>query len=174
MQPSWLVGLDAHDRALFEKLALGPAARPSTARLWRAITHVGGAKVSIGFSILPAALPRVTWAQVMFCLLLLGVSHLLVQIAKRTIGRSRPALGTTVQALIAEPDRFSFPSGHSCAAMAIALGWSMAFPVLGIPLLALAMIVGWSRVRLAVHYPGDVVVGQLIAFATAGMLAVLL
>ena len=36
------------------------------------------------------------------------------------------------------------------------------------PLLLLALLVGFSRVRLAVHYPSDVVIGQVIAMVTAG------
>ena len=30
----------------------------------------------------------------------------------------------------------------------------------------IAVLIGMSRVRLGVHYPGDVLVGQLIAIAT--------
>jgi undecaprenyl-diphosphatase len=39
-------------------------------------------------------------------------------------------------------------------------------PSLAVPILALAMIVGTTRVVLGVHYPGDVAAGQVIAYVT--------
>ena len=64
------------------------------------------------------------------------------------------------------PDRFSFPSGHACAAMSVAFAYGMSMPGLALPLTLLAVIVGMSRVRLGVHFPGDVLAGQVIAIAT--------
>jgi len=48
----------------------------------------------------------------------------------------------------------------------VALSYAIAFPALAVPLVALAVIVGFSRVVVGVHYPGDVLIGQLIAAAT--------
>lgn len=40
------------------------------------------------------------------------------------------------------------------------IGVQVAFPAPAVPLLAMAFLVGASRVFLGVHYPGDVLVGQ--------------
>jgi undecaprenyl-diphosphatase len=74
-------------------------------------------------------------------------------------------------ALVREPDRFSFPSGHATAAMAVALAYAVVFPALAPLLIAVAEAVGFSRVRLGVHYPSDVLVGQVIAIGTVAALA---
>lgn len=167
---SWLHRLDARDRALFLRVALTPACAHPARAAWMAITHAGGARVSIGATVGTLAVPGMPWAVVWRTLLVLGVSHLLVQAVKRTVGRPRPARGASVAALITVPDRFSFPSGHACAAMAVALGFAHAFPALTVPLVVLAALVGASRVVLGVHYPGDVLVGQALAWGTALLL----
>ncbi|HET6837356.1 MAG TPA: phosphatase PAP2 family protein [Gemmatimonadales bacterium] len=100
------------------------------------------------------------------------LSHLIVQLIKRTVSRARPSTVDRLVSLVAEPDRFSFPSGHATASMSVALVYGAAFPAWSLPLLLLAVVVGFSRVRLRVHYPSDVLVGQLIAAVTASLLAV--
>jgi undecaprenyl-diphosphatase len=90
-----------------------------------------------------------------------------VQIVKRTVSRSRPAKVERFASLVGEPDCFSFPSGHATASMSVALIYGTMFPAWAAPLLLLALLVGFSRIRLRVHYPSDVLVGQLIAAVTA-------
>ena len=92
----------------------------------------------------------------------LAISHLAVHIVKRLVHRARPVS----LPLIAAPDRFSLPSGHATASLAITATLAIALPAFAIPLIGIGLLVGWSRVVLGVHYPGDVLAGQLIALAT--------
>jgi len=164
---SWLIRLDARDRALFSRLALTSTTARSRRRFWTSLTHLGGARASIGLACTQALVPGGSLALAWRTLCLLGLSHLVVQLIKRTVGRPRPTAKESTGALVLIPDRFSFPSGHACAAMALAVGVASAVPALTVPLLVVALLVGFSRVMLGVHYPGDVLVGQAIALVAA-------
>lgn len=133
------------------------------------LTQLGGAPVTLTLAIAPMAVPRWQSASV-HALWTVVLSHLLVQIVKRTVGRQRPSCNATACALIHEPDRFSFPSGHAAAAFSIALAFGTVIPSLAIPIFALAGLVGATRVLVGVHYPGDVAAGQSIAVLTHWLL----
>jgi undecaprenyl-diphosphatase len=95
-------------------------------------------------------------------------SHLAVQALKHVVIRPRPSvLRPGLAALAHLPDRYSFPSGHACSAMALAVAITLVQPLAGIPALAVALAVGASRIYLRVHYVTDVVVGQLLGAITA-------
>lgn len=163
---SLLNRLDARDRALFLRWATVAESRARLRRAWTALTHAGGAASTIAASTIPLAVDGPLHEAARLGLATLVISHLLVQLVKRTVGRPRPSRGTPCTALVAEPDRFSFPSGHAAAAMSVAFAYAFAFPYAAVPLLALATLVGVSRVCLGVHYPGDVLAGQTIALCT--------
>lgn len=160
-----LSSLGAQDRTLFLRWALTDSSR--RARLiWTFLTNAGGATCTILAVTLPLLLGGAFAHVAQRALVTLVVSHLIVQLVKRTVGRPRPSRSVASAALVIEPDRFSFPSGHAAAAMSVAFVYASSYPSLALPLVLLAGAVGISRVFLGVHYPGDVLIGQVIAVLT--------
>lgn len=168
MQTSLLFQLDQRDRALFARCVDHARTRRAWRFAWTLLTHLGGTLCSVAASLLPRLLADGVLRDASGrALATLVLSHVAVQLIKRTVNRPRPSSGDGWAAFAQVPDRFSFPSGHSTAAMAVAFVYALAFPALAIPLVGLAVLVGASRVFLGVHYPGDVVSGQLLAIGTA-------
>lgn len=139
--------------------------------MMRYLTHLGGATSTLGVALLFVLLPGSARQLGVAMLLANVVSHACVQVLKRTVARHRPAApdGRPL-ALLAHPDPFSFPSGHAAAAAAVATPVLLWEPLAGIGALSVAIAVAASRVRLRMHYVGDVVVGFLLGTA-AGIMA---
>lgn len=99
--------------------------------------------------------------------MVLAVSHVLVQVVKRLAIRPRPALPVGIDSIIGAPDRFSFPSGHATAGMAVALPVAAVLPpAWAAAVVGVGVAVGVSRCYLGIHYPGDVIVGWALAALT--------
>ncbi len=100
----------------------------------------------------------ITLAIGLICSLLIG--NLLL---KPLVARPRPCwLDETVILLTAMPRDHSFPSGHSLSgfiAAAVLLRYDRRF---GVPALALAVLLAFSRLYLFVHFPSDVLAGILL------------
>lgn len=130
----------------------------------RALTHAGGAPAVIGITVALLASGRAEWhAAGVVAAAALVVSHALVQLLKRSISRARPALPVGISSLVQPPDRFSFPSGHATAALALGLAVVPILGGAGIVVLGVACAVGVTRCYLGVHYPGDVLAGWALA-----------
>lgn len=91
-------------------------------------------------------------------------------VAKPLTTRRRPARQEAEELArrhVQMPRSSSFPSGHSASAFAFATGAAKAQPMLSVPLLVLAALVGYSRVHTGVHYPADVLAGAFIGIGAA-------
>ena len=91
------------------------------------------------------------------------LSVLLFQWLKQFTGRRRPcAIEPHRWATLLPPDQFSFPSGHTMTAFAVAISLSLSYPSVTIGLLFCAFSIAASRILVGMHFLSDVVAGALI------------
>ncbi|ABC83765.1 phosphatase PAP2 family protein [Anaeromyxobacter dehalogenans] len=138
--------------------------RPWRTALARTLTHLGDGKswTAIGLACLATATERGAHLGLRIGAAT-GIATLLSQALKRSLTRARPDASITgFEALAANPDRFSFPSGHTAAAFGVAVAFAGEPASLGPAALLLAVGIGLSRVYLGAHYPLDVVAGAVL------------
>jgi undecaprenyl-diphosphatase len=89
-----------------------------------------------------------------------AVGSVVFLVIKRKTGRRRPcALHPHCWAKLLPPDQFSFPSGHSITAFAVAVPLALFYPSLAVGLLFCAVSIAISRVILGMHFLSDVIAG---------------
>ena len=109
--------------------------------LWRRYRHVG---VTAAFSLFTEFLLLNVWL-------------------KNMVHRTRPYVMDTNLILLGDrPGDFSFPSGHAAVSFAGAFAIFMHNKKWGVAAIALAALIGFSRLYLYVHFPTDVLAGAFV------------
>jgi undecaprenyl-diphosphatase len=138
------------------------------------LTWVGGGmgmavvSISVAFALLRAGMRRAA----LYMAVASSGTLVLNVLLKLLFHRARPV---DVGYLVAPPSSFSFPSGHAMGSMGVLASCVVVLYAIGAPRLLrrLATVVAalfvlgvaWSRVYLGVHYPSDIIGGQLAAAA---------
>ncbi|MFF8612214.1 phosphatase PAP2 family protein [Streptomyces sp. NPDC015350] len=164
--------LQAVDGALYAAVAATPT--PTLDRALRRLSHTADhSKISLavaaGLALGPGRSRRAAVAGVGAVALASATANLF---GKRMVRRRRPdreQARVIVARQVPMPESASFPSGHTASATAFATAVGVVLPPAAVPLGALAVAVGYSRVHTGVHYPGDVAAGAVLGFASAAV-----
>ncbi len=108
------------------------------------------------------------WAALASAALAVGAGIALFLRVKKLACRRRPcAFEPHAWADLLPPDQFSFPSGHTITAFAVAVVLSRFYPDMAPGLFFCAASVAVSRILLGMHFLSDVFAGALIGTALA-------
>ncbi len=106
------------------------------------------------------------WHALDITLLAMSIEKTTYFFLKKRFKRQRPLVKLpNVKQVIAPPDEFSFPSGHTASAFCMAIMLSCFFPALATLFFILASLTGLSRLVLQVHFPLDVLAGSALGIA---------
>jgi undecaprenyl-diphosphatase len=138
--------------------------RPALVKALRAVTHLGDGASLTFLGLVLLALGSTQSLQLGALLgWSTGLAACSAQVLKRWLKRQRPNVGIAgFSSLVANPDAFSFPSGHTAATVALAVAWAGQGHWLGALAAGFALLVGFSRVSLGAHYPLDVMCGSVL------------
>lgn len=173
----------AEDLALSPKIAAFDAQLSAIVRSWRTpgltvafSAATWSANMLTITAIVLVAVAVLVWRcdhrEALLVALIIASGAALGALAKRVAERPRPPVAA---ALVELPPDYSFPSGHTLAALllwtviAVAVlrvgrrGWVRALVVVGG--LLLVVLVGTSRVYLGVHWPSDILASWLLGVA---------
>lgn len=111
---------------------------------------------------------RNQWALVIVIFIALLVSIAASQLIQHFYFANRPFADGLVINLIQHSPNSSFPSDHTLFASTIAFGFVFArLYKVGFFLVVMALIVGWGRIYMGLHYPLDVLGGFFLGMLSA-------
>lgn len=147
--------------------------------VWSILTHLGSSVVLwpvIGIAAIGGVWRGRAWPSAVVLMASLGGVLLAKDIVKSLVNRPRPPSG----AWLTEASGLAYPSGHAMQALAVFGALAMVLSAgrsrrvraaLWASALALALIVGWSRLYLGVHWLTDVLGGYALAGTWVAVLA---
>lgn len=122
--------------------------------------------IALGIVLLVPKKTRKCGIMVLAALLVMLITNNII--LKNLIARPRPcATYPELVELVKIPHSYSFPSGHTVSAMAVAFTVFFQNKKYGTVTLVLAFLMGLSRLYVGVHFPTDVFGGIIVGFAIA-------
>lgn len=165
---AFLTIISAGDHSLMRRVHRWPA--PKWMRLWMICATRGGDGwlwYLMGLAILLFGGEQ-RMAAVASAGIAAGMSIALFLWLKRFTGRKRPCqIEPHCWATLLPPDQFSFPSGHTMTAFAVASVFGHFYPFLMPWLLFCAISVAASRILLGMHFLSDVLAGAVLGVGLA-------
>lgn len=159
----------AHDHVLMHKVHRWHA--PKWLRLWMIAATRGGDGwlwLAMGLAVaLYGGAQRI--AALSSAAMAVGTGIAVFMKLKHVTGRRRPcAIEPHCWAQLLPPDQFSFPSGHTITAFAVACSLSGFYPEIQLPLYFCAVSVAASRILLGMHFLTDVLAGAVLGGLLGG------
>ncbi|WP_431514026.1 phosphatase PAP2 family protein [Variovorax sp. DAIF25] len=161
--------------ALFQWLVAGTPPAPFALFLATAFA-LGGAWLSagiVGFAIWKKAADR---AYLWVVLAATGPCALLCHAIALRLDQPRPFVLGLARAYIDHAGRGSLPSTHASVMFLVAVACLLrpSLRCIGLALLASAIVTGWARIYVGVHFPIDIAAGLALGAVLAGALALAL
>ncbi len=138
--------------------------------IMKAITRLGnGGLIWIVFALLLLMFKKYRYAGVASAISLILTLITVNFGVKNIVARVRPyEVIEGLTRIVEKQSDFSFPSGHSAHAFAVAVVIFIMLPKkFGVPALVLAFLMAFSRLYVGVHYPTDVIAGIAIGTVIA-------